>query len=71
MNELKQLLADILDIDISEVNCHLNREECEQWDSFNHLLVISEIESKFGIKFTMEEVESIKNYEDLEKLINK
>lgn len=71
MDELRRLVASILYIDITQVSCDLSREGCEEWDSFNHLLIISEIESKFKIKFTMDEVEDIKIYEDLEKLVEK
>ncbi len=71
MDNLKKLVADILNIDILEVNYDLTRDENENWDSFGHLLLVSELESKLGIKFTMNEIENIKNYNNLEETVKK
>ena len=63
--DLKKIVASVLNVDEIEVNDSLTMDNAEQWDSFNHLLLISEIEKKMGIKFSIQEVEKIKSFRDL------
>jgi acyl carrier protein len=69
MKELKEIIANVLGIDENSVNESLSRDSESEWDSFNHLLLISEIETKLNIKFTMEDVENIKSYAQLEAVV--
>lgn len=69
MEELKQIFSNIMGIDANDIKGDLSRDNNELWDSFNHLLIISEIESKLKVKFTMEEVESIHTFLELEDLV--
>lgn len=71
MVNLKQIVARVLNIKESKVTPMLSRGTTEEWDSFNHLLLISEIEKKFGIKFTISEVERVKTFKELQKLVEK
>lgn len=71
MKELKQIFSNITGIDVSDINGEISRDNNDLWDSFNHLLIISEIESKLNVKFTMEEVENIHTFYDLECLVQK
>lgn len=43
--------------------------DVENWDSLNHVYLIVEIEKAFGIKFTLAEVQSLKNVGGLVRLI--
>lgn len=43
----------------------------ESWDSFNSLLLISEIERFFDVKFSMEEAESLKSIKTIEAALIK
>ena len=69
--ELKQLIANILKVDVSRINGDSSPDNLESWDSFNSLMMISDIEREFNIIFTTEEVMNVKNYGDIEKLVNK
>ena len=68
--ELKKIIAGILKVDASEINDNSSPDNLESWDSFNGLMMISEIEREFNITFTTKEVMSIKNFGDIEKLVN-
>lgn len=67
--KLINIFAEITGTEASDINDDLKRIECEGWDSFNHLLIISEIESSFGktIKFT--DVEKIQSFKDLTNIL--
>jgi len=65
---LKHIVSEVLDVDILEVNDSLSPETNENWDSFNHLVIITAIEERLGIVLTSGDVEKIKNFGEL-KLI--
>ncbi|MEK6868887.1 MAG: acyl carrier protein [Nanoarchaeota archaeon] len=69
METLKRIVAKVLNIDEIKVNDSLTMENAEQWDSFNHLLLISEIEKKLGITFSIQEVEKIKSFKGLREIV--
>jgi len=69
MDELKKLLATVLNIDYEKVDDSLSRETTEEWDSFNHLMLMSEIEKEFQISFSLQEIEEARSYSDIRTLI--
>ncbi|MEY7998800.1 acyl carrier protein [Clostridium sp. Mt-5] len=69
MEKLRTIVADVLCVDIDRVDENLTRDNCEEWDSFNHLLIVSEIESKLNVKLTMKEMESADSYKVLEQIV--
>lgn len=71
MDELKQIFVAVTSMDINDIKDETSRDNNDVWDSFNHLLLISEIEDKLKIKFTMEEVESIQNFKQLNDIVLK
>jgi acyl carrier protein len=69
MEKLAAIVARVLDIEPGKVTDELSRENAESWDSFNHLLLISEIEKDLGIQFSMEEVEAIHTSRQLKETV--
>lgn len=65
--KLNKLLANILKISEKSINNNTSPDNTENWDSFNGLIIASEIEKEFKIKFDMEEVISTKNVGDIKK----
>ena len=65
VEQLKKITARVLDIRPEKVSDTLSRERLEEWDSFNHLLLVSEIEKELNVSLTMQEVERIKTFRDL------
>lgn len=71
MDSLKQIVSRVLNIGINRINEKVSRNSTEEWDSFNHLLLISEIEKELKVKFTMIEVEQIKTFKELQEVVSK
>ena len=69
MEGLKKIVAKVLNLDEIRVNDTLTIGNAEQWDSFNHLLLISEIEKELGITFSIQEVEKIKSFKGLREIV--
>lgn len=69
--ELKKIFAKVIGINESDVSGSLSRKNTVEWDSINHLLLVSEIEKELKITMTMKEVEEIKNYKELDLIVKK
>jgi len=69
MKKLNEILSRVFDLNEDKINDNISKENTEEWDSFNHLLLISEIEKSLGINFSISEVEEIKDYKILKQLI--
>jgi acyl carrier protein len=69
MKELVEIVSETFSIDKNSIKDNLSREHVAEWDSFNHLLLIHEIEKQLGITFTMQEVTSIQDYKRLRELV--
>ena len=65
MNKLLNILSRVLDIKIEDINDNIGPDNTEGWDSFNGLLLATELEKEFKVKFTMEDIVSIKNVGDI------
>lgn len=63
------IVAEIFAIGDRETITDLSRDHSESWDSFQHLLLISELEKRLEIKFSIEEVGNIKNFKTLKQII--
>ena len=60
-----------MEVSIEQIDDDFSRKNNSEWDSFNHLALISEIESQMGIVFSMEEVNQINSYKDLCEIVLK
>jgi len=63
-------MSRVLGIPENKVGDDLTREDTPEWDSFNHLMLVSEIEKEFGVEIPMSEIEHIQSYKDLEKIVS-
>ncbi|HLU26271.1 MAG TPA: acyl carrier protein [Longimicrobiales bacterium] len=62
---LARIVADTFGIDSGTVTPEMTAEDVPNWDSLNHLRLISAVEAHFGIRFTMAEVMGFQNVGDL------
>ena len=55
-NKLKQVVSDILEVDIDDINENSSPDNIEQWDSLSHIKLIMAIEAEFNVKLTPDDV---------------
>jgi acyl carrier protein len=67
--KLVEIVAELFDLDAAAVDPALTPEAVELWDSMNHLRLVSAVEEEFGIKLSMQEIESIRSLGALHTLI--
>ena len=53
-----------------DIVSNTNSTDIDQWDSLNHLNLMSSIEEEFNIKFDFEEIGSLKNIGDIVKIVS-
>ena len=54
--KLMEVIAKVLDLDASKITDEISPENTSTWDSFNALMMVSELETQFNVHFSMEEV---------------
>ena len=69
-NDVKVIIAKVFSIPESEVNDESGPENIENWDSFNGLILVDELENHFKIKFTISEITDVKNVADIKRHLN-
>ncbi len=62
---LKQVLAEIFELDPSTINGTTSIDNVELWDSLQHISMIVSVEQEFGVRFSEEEMAELLSYERL------
>ena len=71
LNHVQNIFRDIFDDDFMIVEDKTNSEEVEDWDSLNHINLVSAIEKELKIKFSLGELTSLKDVGEMVDLILK
>ena len=66
---INTIVSDTLDIDEESVTGELSPDNAEYWDSMAHLMLVTAIEGEYGIKFSMQEVQSITKVNDIYAIV--
>lgn len=64
-------VAEILDVDVSEISLDSKYGECPNWDSLKHLQLIVEIGDEFGVNIPIDDSPKIKKLGDFYKYVEK
>jgi acyl carrier protein len=60
--DLRQLFAQVMDLRTSQIHPDISQINCASWTSLNHLMLVSQIESQFGVTFTNAEISAMTSY---------
>lgn len=71
MKPLRDVLANILELRPDDITDETSPDTVETWDSYNGLLMVSELENNFDVKFTMAEVRSVTSVKDIKDILRK
>jgi acyl carrier protein len=58
---VQDIFRDIFDMDDLEISNSTNSDQIEDWDSLNHINLVSAIEKEFNIRFALGELMSLKD----------
>jgi acyl carrier protein len=68
---LNQIVSKILLLDEAEINDHTSRKDVKTWDSMTHLLLITELETAFGVMMSDEDITGIRTIGDIRTILRK
>lgn len=66
---LNEVFQDVFDDEDITVNDATTANDIEDWDSLEHINLVVAVEKKFGIKFSMEEVNNFKSVGEMVDII--
>ena len=69
--KVQDIFRDIFDVNNLAINHQTNSGNIENWDSLNHINLISAIEKEFKVKFTLTELMDLTDVGLLLKLLTK
>lgn len=67
--KLNTVFQDVFDDDSITVNAQTTADDIEDWDSLEHINLVSAVEKEFGVKFTMAQVVGMKNVGEMVDVI--
>jgi len=67
--KLDEVFQDVFDDNTIHVGPETTAEDIEDWDSLEHINLVVAIEAKFGMKFNMNEVTTMKNVGEMVDII--
>ena len=68
-NALNEIFQDIFDDDEIVVEASTTSDDIEDWDSLEHINLVVAIEKRFGLKFSMVEVNGMKDVGEMVEII--
>ncbi|MEY5042702.1 MAG: hypothetical protein RLZZ414_2266 [Bacteroidota bacterium] len=68
--QLQKIFKDFFKEETLQINCGTNAKDIVSWDSFHHIQLISIVEEKFKIKFSVFELADLNNVGDLVNCIH-
>ena len=66
---LDRVFQDVFDVDSIHVSANTTANDIEDWDSLEHITLISAVEREFRMKFKMGEISSMKNVGEMVSII--
>jgi len=65
LNGIQDIFRDIFDEDDMVINNTTSSDDIDDWDSLNHINLVSAIEKEFKIKFALGELMTLKDVGDM------
>lgn len=60
--KLKQVVADVLEVDAASIDADFSMDTVERWDSLRHMTLVLAIEDAFGIAIPDDEAANITSW---------
>ncbi|WP_299656581.1 acyl carrier protein [uncultured Jannaschia sp.] len=69
MTQLAETVCDEIDRDPDDVPVDADRDNVDGWDSLAHLRIVTAVESRFGVRLTMQQISEARSISDLARMI--
>ena len=68
-DRLNRVFRDVFDDETIRVTPNTTADDIDDWDSLEHITLISAVEREFRMKFKMGEISSMKNVGELARIV--
>ena len=68
---LNQIVSKVLLLDEAKIDDHTYLKDIKTWDSLTHLLLITEVETAFGVMIGDEDITRIRTIGDIRTILTK
>ena len=65
--KILDIMKSVFKTDSIDESC--NQQNCEKWDSMNHLNLVVELEMEFGVSFEPEEIAKMQSYQEVLNIV--
>jgi acyl carrier protein len=69
-SNLLDIVANVMEVQVSQIDDDSGPETIENWDSFRGLILFEELETKFNVKFTLNELLNVKRIRDIKNILS-
>jgi len=70
-NKLLQIFRDLFKYSGDSLSDDVSMDNLEAWDSMQHLILVTELESAFGAHFTTDEILAMTNVGEIRKVMDR
>jgi acyl carrier protein len=68
---IKQVMADILDLDPNSIDGTTSKDNTASWDSLNHINLTLALEQEFSVSFDVNELEAMLSFDDISEILER
>ena len=69
MKSFNEVVSEVFSVNQVDIKDEMTSQDIPGWDSMNYLMLISSLESEFGITFTMDQIVNATTLGDLRKIV--
>jgi acyl carrier protein len=70
-DRLQRVFRDVFDMPELQIRSEMTADDIEYWDSLAHVSLIASIEAEFNIRFSLTEIQDLRNVGDLTSTIQR
>lgn len=67
---LLSIIANVMEVQVTQIDDESGPETIENWDSFRGLILFEELETKFNVKFTLNDLLGVKKIKDIKNILS-
>jgi acyl carrier protein len=67
---LEQLLAELLQIPVTQITAELAMKDLDVWDSLKHMELIAELEREFDLQLSFDEIVTMRSVGDIKRVLS-
>jgi acyl carrier protein len=67
---LEQLLAELLEIPVTQITAELAMKDLDVWDSLKHMELIAALEQQFDVQLTFDEIVAMRSAGDIKRVLS-